>query len=128
MFGLRHRTDWKIDDFMVLLTQTILVYLLAGLVLPDFPDGKEVDLREHYFTQRPRFFALLLGAAVISIIRDLVLNHALPDRANLLFHFGYIAIAIVEIASAREWLHQALALVTAATVVFYVSLLFAQLR
>ncbi len=40
MLDLRHRTDWKIDDFMVLLTQTILVYLLAGLVFPDFRTGR----------------------------------------------------------------------------------------
>ncbi len=128
MFDLRHRADWNFDDFLVLLGHTILVYLLAGIVLPDFPEGKEVDLREHYFTQRRRFFSLLLATAVVSVLRDVVLNHSLPERTNLLFHIGYIAIAVTGIASAREWLHKALALVTGATMVFYVSLLFARLR
>jgi magnesium-transporting ATPase (P-type) len=128
MFDLRERTNWQFDDFTVLLAQTIVTYLLAGLVFPDFPDGKPVDLREHYFTQRPRFFALLLGTVVISIVRDLVLNHALPDRANLLFHLVYIALAIIGLSTAREWLHKVLALVTGAAIVLYVSLLFARLR
>ncbi|MGI8821559.1 MAG: hypothetical protein ACR2ID_11935 [Chthoniobacterales bacterium] len=128
MFGLRNRHDWQFDDFMVLLAQTITLYLAAGLVFPDFPPGEAVDLRQHYFAQRRPFFGLILLTILISIGRDLVLNHALPDRANLLFHLGYIALAVAGIASAREWLHKALALVTAAFVLLYVSLLFARLH
>lgn len=127
MFDLRNRTNWQFDDFMVLLAQTILIYLLAGLVFPDFPDGRPVDLREHYFAQRRRIFALLLATVSISIARDLVLNHALPGRANLLFHAAYISLAIIGISTAREWIHKALALGNGAVVVLYVSLLFARL-
>lgn len=128
MFDLRHRVDWQFDDFMVLLAQTIVTYLVAGLVFPDFPQGHPVDLREHYFTQRRRFFGLLLGMVSTSILRDLVLNHALPDGTNLLFHGVYLVLAIIGISTAREWIHKTLALVTGAIVVLYVSLLFARLR
>lgn len=128
MFDLRHRHDWQFDDFMVLLMQTVLLYLLAGLVFPDFPVEGSVDLRAHYFTQRRRFFSLLFALVMISVARDLVLNHSLPDRANLLFHGVYFAIALTGLASAREWLHKALSLVTAAAILLYVMLLFARLR
>ncbi len=128
MFDLRNRHEWQFDDFMVLLAQTILIYLLAGLVFPDFPDEKAIDLRAHYFEQRQRFFTLLLMSVLVSLARDLVLNHALPDPANLAFHGAYSAIAIAGLVSAREWLHKALALVTAAAVLLYVGLLFARLR
>ncbi len=127
MFDLRNRTAWQFDDFMVLLAQTIVIYLLAGLVFPDFPEEKPVDLREHYFAQRRRFFALLLATALISIVRDLVLNGTLPERANLLFHLVYIAVAVAGMTVAREWFHKAIALFTAGTVVLYISLLFARL-
>jgi hypothetical protein len=128
MFDLRNRTAWQFDDFMVLLAQTTMTYLLAGLVFPDFPDEKSIDLREHYFTQRRRFFTLLLGASLVSIARDLVLNHTLPERTNLLFHMIYIAVAVAGLATAREWLHKAIAVITVGTVVLYISLLFTRLR
>jgi magnesium-transporting ATPase (P-type) len=128
MFGLRNRREWQFDDFMVLLAQTIMLYLIAGLVFPDFPEDKPVDLRAHYFAQRRRFFGLLLASILISIARDLVLNHALPDPANLAFHIGYVAIAIVGIVTAREWVHKALTVITGAAIILYVSLLFARLR
>ena len=117
MFDLRNRTVWQFDDFSVLLVQTILIYLLAGLVFPDFPDEKQVNLREHYFAQRRRFFSLLLATTVVSIVRDLVLNGTLPERTNLLFHFFYIAGAIGGIAIAREWFHKMIAVLTAGAVV-----------
>lgn len=113
---------------MVLLAQTIFLYLLAGLVFPDFPDGKAVDLREHYFTQRRRFFVLLIATVLTSVVRDLVLNHSLPDRANLLFHVVYLILAVSGLVVAREWFQKALALGTATAVVLYISLLFARLR
>lgn len=128
MFDLRNRTDWQFDDFMILLAQTTVTYLLAGLVFPDFPDEKMVDLREHYFTQRRRFFGLLLAGALISIARDVVLNHKLPESTNLLFHFAYIAVAVSGLVTVREWLHKAIAVITVGTVVLYISLLFARLR
>ncbi len=112
MFELRDRRDWQFDEFLVLLAQTIAGYLLAGLIFPDFPLNQTVDLRAHYF----------------SVARDLVLDHALPERANLIFHFVYLAIAALGLATAREWIHKVLALVTASAVVLYISLLFARLR
>lgn len=128
MFGLRDRRDWQFDDFMVLLAQTVVLYLIAGLVFPEFPDEKAVDLRAHYFAQRRRFFGLLIAAVLLSIARDLILNHALPDRGNLAFHAVYLLIGIAGVLSAREWLHKAIALITGGVVVLYVSLLFARLR
>jgi len=128
MFGLRSRHDWRFDEFLVLLTQTILLYLIAGLVFPDFPENETVDLREHYFRQRKRFFALLIAAAIVSILRDVVLNHALPDRTNLTFHVIYIVAAIGAILTANEWYHKALALFTAAAFVNYITILFGRLQ
>ncbi len=54
MFDLRNRHDWEFDQFVVLLTQTIMLYLVAGLVFPDFKGDELVDMRAHYFRQRKR--------------------------------------------------------------------------
>lgn len=128
MFDLRARREWQFDDFMVLLAQTILLYLLAGLVLPDFPENKEVDLHEHYFAQRRRFFGLLAGMVIVSIVRDVVLNHALPERTNLAFHVFYLATAICGLLFAQEWLHKLIALVTLSAFVLYITTLFTRLH
>ena len=55
MFDLRDRHDWKFGQFSVLLAQTVLLYLIAGLIYPDFGEEKAVDLRAHYFQQRKGF-------------------------------------------------------------------------
>src|SRR5438552_1135262 len=52
MFDLRNRREWDFSAFAILLAQTIALYLLTGLVYPDFPADKEIDLRGHYFAQR----------------------------------------------------------------------------
>src|SRR5436305_14144357 len=40
MFGLRDRSGWTFAQFAIVLGQTVLVYMLAGLTLPDFPEGQ----------------------------------------------------------------------------------------
>ncbi len=84
-------------------------------------------MRAHYFAQRKRFFTLLIVATLLSLGRDYVLNHALPQRLNFLFHLGYIAIAVAGILVAKEWFHKALALFTAIAFVQYITTLFARL-
>ncbi len=42
MFDLRNRHDWEFDQFAVLLAQTVLLYLIAGLVFPEFDGDKFV--------------------------------------------------------------------------------------
>src|SRR3954471_13475518 len=54
MFALRTRHDWEFGQFLVLLVQPILVYLAAGLVLPEIVGNEPIDVREHYFRQRQR--------------------------------------------------------------------------
>ena len=37
MFDLRNRHDWEFNQFLVLLGQAIVLYLVTGLVFPNFP-------------------------------------------------------------------------------------------
>ena len=50
-FGLAGVQNWTFAGFGMVLVQTTLLYMLAALVLPDFPSGEPVDLREHYFRE-----------------------------------------------------------------------------
>ena len=128
MFGLRNQHDWNFGGFAILLAQVVTLYLLAGLIYPDFPLDREVDLRTHYFQQRRHFFSLCVILLVISICRDLVLNHAWPQTLNLSFHLGFIAFAIIGILSAREWHHKLAVVLVAGMFVAYVVMLFTRLQ
>lgn len=128
MFGLHNRTEWNFGAFAILLAQGIALYLLTGLVYPDFPHSREIDLEEHYFAQRRHFFTLLIIAALVSICRDLVLQHALPHPANLGFHVVFIGLGVSGLLVVRRWYHKALAVFTALLFTIYIAWLFTELR
>ena len=128
MFGLRHRHDWDFGDFVIVLAQAIALYLVTGLIYPDFGHDKLVDLRAHYFRQRRHFFSLCIIMLALSISRDLVLGHRLPVPANLAFHLIFIAFAATGILSAREIYHKVAAIIVSGIFVAYVVLLFTHLQ
>ena len=45
MFSLREHEGWTFAQFARVLLQTVVLYLLAGLVLPDFKEDTDVNLR-----------------------------------------------------------------------------------
>lgn len=127
MFDLRAWQAWGFGDFAILLAQTIALYLLTGLIYPDFPAEREVDLRAHYFAQRQHFFSLSLLSTALSLGRDLVLNHRLPHAENLAFHLFWAASAVSGLVIAREGYHKFLALLAPASFVAYIAFLFSRL-
>ena len=48
-FGLAARPglDWSFALFATILVQTILLYMIAAIVLPDIPSDEPIDLRDH---------------------------------------------------------------------------------
>ena len=85
-FGLSHYHHWGFAAFGVILLEVVLLYMMAGVVLPDLPAGEPVDLREHYHRERRWFFGLFLATLAASLMRDLVLSGHLPGLGNLSFH------------------------------------------
>ncbi|MFL6584753.1 MAG: hypothetical protein ACJ8KU_09590 [Chthoniobacterales bacterium] len=128
MFGLRSRHTWTFDEFLVLLTQVIVLYLVCGLLYPDFAGTGEIDLRAHYFAQRRRFFSFVVIAALTSIARDMILYHSLPNPRNLTYHIVFVVTSIIAIITANEWYHKALALFMACAFVNYITTLFVRLQ
>lgn len=128
MYELRFRHAWSFLDFAVVLAQTVPLYLLAGLVLPDFRSGEATDLRTHYHANRRWFFALLVVMLLVSIGKEAILFGNLPRPLDLGFQLTFIAGSLVGATSSREWCHKALAPFSAAIVLIYIALLFGHLR
>ncbi len=59
-FGLAGHTEWTFAGFTLLLLQTVLLYMMSALVLPDIPVDSAIDLRAHYYRERRPFYALLV--------------------------------------------------------------------
>jgi hypothetical protein len=128
MFGLRTHAHWSFGAFLIVLLQTVVLYLLAALVLPDFPSEGTVDLNAHYHEHAPSFFSLLALVVLISIAKDRVINHELPSVANLVFHAVFFIAALAGGFVKREWFHRALVPSLFAVFALYVAMLFAQLQ
>jgi MFS family permease len=128
MFGLRSHHDWTFGAFAIVLLQTIVLYMLAGLVLPDFFDKEAIDLRENYYSHHAWFFGLAVLAGLVSIGKDLVLDGHLTDSRNLAFHLVFILTSTIAAITRREWYHKIAVLLTAALFGLYITLLFARLQ
>lgn len=126
-FDLSTHREWTFAAFAAILVQTALIYMFAGLVLPDIPAGQSVDLKAHYYRERIAFFSV--GAATIawSGVRELILDGHFPTGENLVFHVLFLAMSLIALATANERVHKAFAAVMLTLFVTYVALLFAQL-
>lgn len=126
-FGLAHYSGWTFAIFAVVLLQFVILYMMAALVLPDFPAGEAVDLRAHYHRERRPFFALSFAMLVVSILKDVMLEGHLPVPENLAFHAMFGGAAIIAIATANERYHRWQGPVMIVLTLAYIALLFARL-
>ena len=126
-FGLAGRSEWSFALFATILFQTILIYMMTAIVLPDIPADEPIDLKDHYFREAKAFFGL--GAAVIgwSLFREYMLDGGLPQPLNLVFHGLFLAMSITAALVRRPRLHEAFALIMGVLFAAYIALLFARL-
>ena len=127
MFGLRGVRAWSFAAFAVVLLHTILLYLLAGLVFPDF-GAEPVDLRAHYYAHRGWFFSIAVAVTLVSVAKDVVLGGHLPDAVNLAFHVAFLTSALAALATSRPRVHEVLTAVMGALFALYIAVLFTRLR
>ncbi|MGH8095616.1 MAG: hypothetical protein ACREIF_19470 [Chthoniobacterales bacterium] len=128
MFGMRNRHDWTFEQFAMVLLQTILIYMVAGLVFPDFVGEAKVDLREGFYAHRQWFFSLGFASIVVSVLKELVLAGRLPHPTNLAFHAIFGVALLSGVLARRERYHKTLVIFVIATFVLYIFLLYARMR
>ena len=126
-FGLNARTKWDFLDFVAILLQMGLLYMLSALVLPDVPSEEPVDLARHFERHRKPFFWFLIAMLASSIAKEAVLEHRPPTPLNLTFHLVLAAIAIAGIVLTSKKAQLLIAVVATIGFLSYVALLFARL-
>ena len=127
MFGMRNRQDWSFEQFAIVLLQTILIYMVAGLVFPDFFGDASIDLRESFYSHRRWFFFLGFAVVVVSVSKGLVLDGKLPKRTDLMFHAVFGFTVVVGALTKRTWYHKALVVFTIPVFILYIVVLYARM-
>jgi hypothetical protein len=130
MFGLSQRpaARWTFLDFGLVLSQTVPLYLMAGLVLPDVDVERGLDLHEHYYAHHRWFFSMLVLLLLISLLRVHTMTGAWPEPADTAFQLVLVVFASIGAWTQREGYHKLLAPLATVGVVAYIFVLFAHLR
>jgi hypothetical protein len=127
-YEMRKIPSWTFPGFSIVELQTVILYMLAAVVFPDFFDERGTDLRTHYFTHARWFFSLFVALIVTSLLKDPVLGGHIGDPVNVAFHFFFIALSLVTIVFRREWVHKTMSIVAVAVFAVYTMTLFANLK
>jgi hypothetical protein len=128
MYSLRERREWTFGAFLLVLLQPALLYLLSALVLPEFDAHGAVDLRANYYAQYRWSFGIAVLVLVQSVLRDVLMNGALPDPVNLAAHAAFGVLWGTAAVTGRESYHRFTAVATAVLFGLYVTVLFVRLR
>ena len=128
MFGYRGRHTWTFLQFAILLLETILLYLLAALALPNAFSAEIVDLRVNYFRHARWFFGSFLAVLLVSLVKNVVMSGSLPGPFDLTFHLFWIAGAIIAGATRSDLFHKAFVCVAGVSFIVYIGALFAELH
>ncbi|HJR11061.1 MAG TPA: hypothetical protein VJ823_06570 [Rhodanobacteraceae bacterium] len=130
MFGLSQRpaARWTFLDFSLVLLQTVPLYLMAGLVLPDVDVERGLDLHDHYYAHHRWFFSLLVLLLLISILKVRVLTDAWPGPADMAFQLGFAVGAAIGAWTRRGRYHKLQAPLAVIGVIAYIFVLFTHLQ
>lgn len=128
MFGLRELRSWTFVEFLVVLAQTVTLYMMAAVVLPEQIEESGTDLRGYYDRHHRWFFGFFLATLIISVGKDVIIGRRLPGPVNLAFHIVFAAICLSAILVARRRYHEVVGVSVAVSVVAYIGLLFARLQ
>ncbi|HST29702.1 MAG TPA: hypothetical protein VLK27_02555 [Chthoniobacterales bacterium] len=128
MFGMRGIQNWTFEQFSVVLLQTVLTYMVAGLIFPDLFGTEPIDLKASFYAHRKWFFLLALSVIVTSVVKDVVLAGHLPTLTNLTFHAVFGATLLTGAITPNERYHQLIPLFGIALFVLYIFVLFARIH
>ena len=128
MFGMRGIHNWTFEQFGVVLLQTVLTYMVAGLIFPDLFGTEPIDLKANFFAHRKWFFLLALSVIVTSVVKDVVLAGTLPSTTNLTFHALFATTLLIGAVTPNERYHQWMPVAGIALFVFYILVLFERIH
>src|SRR5260221_10778421 len=90
MFGLRRVGHWSFAEFLIVLMQPVLLYLMTALIRPDRQEAGALDLKADYLRESRPFFLCLFLVLCFSLAKDLTLSGHLPAAPNFAAHILFM--------------------------------------
>ncbi len=128
MFGMRHIETWTFPPFAIVVLQTVLEYMLAAIVLPDFFGESAIELKEHYFDHARWFFGLTVAVLVVSIAKTYVVEGHLAEPADAGFQACFLVMSSIAFATRNELFHKVQTVLALLGVSAYILVLFMRLH
>ena len=124
LFGLHGENEWTFGMYGIVLAQTALLYMVAGLSLSGADEESGFDMRNAYFDNARPFFLLLVAMTGTSLAKDLIISGRLPDPANIAFHALFALAGLIAATTRNEHYHRINAPLVALSIGAYVTVLF----
>ena len=124
MFGMHNVRQWTFAGFLVVLAQSIAVYLMAAFITPELGGEAQIDLREAYFREARWFFGSILAALAISLIKNRRLFGSFQSGLDLDGHAVFAAIALAGLISRSDIVHKIIAPLSLLAYSLYIARLF----
>ena len=128
LFGMRNRHDWTFEQFAMVLLNVIFIYMVAGLVFPDFFGEEIIDLKVSFYAHRGWFFSLAVAAILASVCKEVVLDGRLPNKTNLGFQAIFAVTLLIGALTRSERYHKALIVFGGALFVLYIVVLYIHMQ
>ena len=123
MFVMRAFREWTFAMYAVVVLQITLMYLAAGMVLPDVPPEGPVDMRKAYFEHARWFFGLMALTVAVTMLREIVTFGSISISANTYYLGAFFLLAVIAAITRWRWFHAVLAPFCVIAVTVYTALL-----
>jgi len=127
MFGMHNVRHWTFAGFLVVLAQSVAVYLMAAFITPELESDARINLRDAYFREARWFFGSILAALAISLLKNRVLFGSFQSGIDLAGHALFAAIALTGLVSRSGLVHKFIAPLSLLAYGLYIALLFVTL-
>ncbi|HEX2592668.1 MAG TPA: hypothetical protein VHL34_14295 [Rhizomicrobium sp.] len=128
MFGLRGIREWNILEFFVVLMQPTILYLASSMLVPDFSEAGEIDLRAQYHRERRWFFGTMFALICLSLVRPVVLSGRLTAIPDLIGHGVFLIAIAAGLATDSDRVHKFVSGFMLVFFIAYIATLFVQLN
>ena len=113
MFAMHTLTHWNFLMYGTVIVQITLLYLAAGVAMPDVPDDGPVDMRRVYYANHRWFFTLLALTVAITFAKDYIFGGRIEPLPNFLMLLYYLLLCVLAALTSKPWFHWALVPLTA---------------
>ncbi|MBV8800180.1 MAG: hypothetical protein JOY77_07970 [Alphaproteobacteria bacterium] len=127
MFGMRNVSHWTFAGFLIVLGQSIAIYLMAAFITPELGGEGRIDLREAYFRESRWFFGSILAALAISLLKNRIVSGGFQSGADLAGHAAFATVALAGFVSRSDVVHKTIAPLSLLLYALYIALLFVTL-